>query len=241
MEIQTVREQGENDPTGSPESLLRFDETTLCDSAGQAVSKGQSDSKSTVRDILDAFLPPVPIEDGDGRFLRVSDEPATREDVVALQLLLDERLQIRQARETGICPVREELYSQTFDELIREIAIESPERGLMILRLRDEARMTIAAYQTLYNTSMGFGMRKAIQAERGLVEFQRAQSEKEVMKKRLQAEVEDLQNQCQETEKQYCEKRILLNKKRQDEKEFLKHQHAHLSQYLKQNSQQQEK
>ncbi len=34
---------------------------------------------------------------------------------------MDRKLQQRQARETGICPVREELYSQTFDELIRQV------------------------------------------------------------------------------------------------------------------------
>ena len=32
--------------------------------------------------------------------------PASREDVIELQLKLDERLQIRQAREVGLCPVR---------------------------------------------------------------------------------------------------------------------------------------
>lgn len=36
------------------------------------------------------------------------------------------------------------------DELIRQVTIESPERGLLLLRVRDEVRMTISAYQTLY-------------------------------------------------------------------------------------------
>jgi len=40
--------------------------------------------------------------------------PATRLEVVALQEELDRRLQQRQARETGICPVRRELYTQCF-------------------------------------------------------------------------------------------------------------------------------
>lgn len=35
-------------------------------------------------------------------------------DVVHLQEQLDLKLQQRQARETGICPVRRELYSQCF-------------------------------------------------------------------------------------------------------------------------------
>lgn len=52
-----------------------------------------------------------------------------------------------QARETGICPVREELYAQCFDELIREVTINCAERGLLLLRIRDEMHMTIAAYQ----------------------------------------------------------------------------------------------
>lgn len=54
-----------------------------------------------------------------------------------------------QARETGICPVREELYAQCFDELIREVTINCAERGLLLLRVRDEMHMTIAAYQVL--------------------------------------------------------------------------------------------
>jgi len=42
--------------------------------------------------------------------------PATRLEVVALQEELDRRLQQRQARETGICPVRRELYTQCFGQ-----------------------------------------------------------------------------------------------------------------------------
>lgn len=44
----------------------------------------------------------------------VSSTPATRLDVTNLQEQLDQKLQQRQARETGVCPVREELYSQCF-------------------------------------------------------------------------------------------------------------------------------
>ena len=84
---------------------------------------------------------------------------------------LDTKLQQRQARETGICPVRRELYSQVFDELIRQETINCAERGLLLLRVRDEIRMTIAAYQTLYESSIAFGMRKALQAEQGKAEM----------------------------------------------------------------------
>lgn len=45
---------------------------------------------------------------------KVSSTPATRQDVLTLQEQLDSMLQRRQARETGICPVRRELYGQCF-------------------------------------------------------------------------------------------------------------------------------
>jgi dynein light intermediate chain, axonemal len=95
----------------------------------------------------------------------VSPTPATRVDVINLQDELDKRLQARQARETGICPIREELYAQCFDELIRQITIQCAERGFLLVRVRDEIKMTIQAYQTLYESSIAYGMRKALMAE----------------------------------------------------------------------------
>ena len=80
----------------------------------------------------------------------VSHQPASRIDVARLREMLDQKLMERQARESGICPVREELFSQCFDEIIRQVTLNLPERGLLLLRVRDEIMMTIAAYQTLY-------------------------------------------------------------------------------------------
>jgi dynein light intermediate chain len=37
----------------------------------------------------------------------VSSNPPSREDVNTLQKMLDEKLVIRQARDSGICPIRE--------------------------------------------------------------------------------------------------------------------------------------
>jgi len=45
------------------------------------------------------------------------------------------------------------------------VTIECAERGLLFLRIRDEARMRIAAYQTLYESSLAFAVRKAVQGE----------------------------------------------------------------------------
>jgi len=41
-----------------------------------------------------------------------------------------------------------------------------------LLRVRDEIRMTLAAYQSLYESSIAFGMRKALIAEQRKSELQ---------------------------------------------------------------------
>ena len=146
-------------------SLVKYDtpqqQTTK---NGKAQKKQQSqplDNKqqSKTEDILNSILPPREWWADSNLWMQyVSATPATRLDVITLQEQLDQRLTQRQARETGICPVREELYSQCFDELIRQVTINCAERGLLMLRVRDEIRMTIAAYQTLYESSIAFGM-----------------------------------------------------------------------------------
>ncbi|KAJ8321979.1 hypothetical protein KUTeg_000450 [Tegillarca granosa] len=144
-------------------------------------------------EILNSILPPREwTESGQLWVQQVSSTPATRLDVVNLQEELDRRLQQRQARETGICPVRRELYSQCFDELIRQVTINCAERGLLLLRVRDEIRMTIAAYQTLYESSVAFGMRKALQAEQGKSDMEKKIAELEQEKRKLERDVNEL-------------------------------------------------
>lgn len=53
------------------------------------------------------------------------------------------------------------------------MTINCTERGLVLLRVRDEIQMTIDAYQTLYESSMAFGMRKALRAEQGKTDMEK--------------------------------------------------------------------
>merc|ERR1712216_591324 len=107
-------------------SLVKYDNPVLVNSARDKKSKGKgkgaalppvNDSKAPTQteDILNSILPPREwTEDGQLWIQYVSSTPATRLDVINLQEQLDLKLQQRQARETGICPVREELYAQCF-------------------------------------------------------------------------------------------------------------------------------
>ncbi|KAM7324338.1 hypothetical protein ACRRTK_016643 [Alexandromys fortis] len=230
--------------------------------------KGKLPSTSCVPDpakqaeeILNAILPPREwVEDTQLWIQQVSSTPSTRMDVVHLQEQLDLKLQQRQARETGICPVRRELYSQCFeeeegwfaigkghapsplplltlcvraeDELIREVTINCAERGLLLLRVRDEIRMTIAAYQTLYESSVAFGMRKALQAEQGKSDMERKIADLETEKRDLERQVNEQKAKCEATEKRESERRQVEEKKHNEEIQFLKRTNQQLKAQL---------
>eukprot|EP00878_Enallax_costatus_P023972 GHUV01025554.1.p1 GENE.GHUV01025554.1~~GHUV01025554.1.p1 ORF type:complete len:215 (+),score=51.64 GHUV01025554.1:235-879(+) len=187
------------------QSLVRYDNPTVVGSSAdkgkgaknRAAKKGplppveQKSGVTQTEDILNSILPPREwTESGQLWVQYVSSTPATRLDVINLQEKLDQQLQQRQARETGIDPVREELYSQCFDELIRQVTINSAERGLLLLRVRDEMRMAIAAYQTLYESSIAFGMRKALMTEQG--------------KGEMESHITTMEGQIKDLERQVC-------------------------------------
>lgn len=172
-------------------------------------------------------------EDSGQRWVQyVSSTPATRLDVINLQEQLDQLLLLRKAKETGICPVREELYQQCFDELIRQVTVNCAERGLLLLRVRDEIRMTINAYRTLYESSVAFGMRKALQAEQGKTEMQQHIRQLEKDKVLLERQVKEWMSKTEAIEKKEAERRKNDEKKFEEELAFLKKQNQQFKQEL---------
>ena len=192
------------------------------------------ESKPSTEDILNAILPPREwVENGKHYIQYVSHQPASRVDVARLRELLDEKLMERQARESGICPVREELFSQCFDEIIRQVTINEPERGLLLLRVRDEIKMTISAYQTLYQSAVTFGMRKQLQAEHGKADLENKIEELEARKIKLENKVTELKSKIDAIETRNKERKEIEQKKRDQEIDFLKYQENHLAKFLK--------
>jgi len=193
----------------------------------------ESKKQQQTEDILNNILPPREWQ-ATGQLWKqqVSSTPATRVEVVKLQEQLDTKLQQRQARETGICPVRRELYSQVFDELIREVTINCSERGLLLLRVRDEIRMTISAYQTLYESSVAFGMRKALQAEQGKVDMEKMILELQGEKKNLEQQLSAAKAKGEEIERREAERRAVEQRTHNEELALHKRTNAQLKQTL---------
>uniref|UniRef100_A0A0K2UIX9 33 kDa inner dynein arm light chain, axonemallike [Aplysia californica] n=1 Tax=Lepeophtheirus salmonis TaxID=72036 RepID=A0A0K2UIX9_LEPSM len=223
---------------GSSFSLVRYNNPVLIDkhptpTHSPTESSNSEKSKTETEELLDSILPPREWEE-EGQLWRqsVSSTPATRLDVINLQEQLDQKLQQRQARETGICQVRRELYAQCFDELIRQCTINCMERGLLLLRVRDELRMTLHAYQTLYESSIAFGIRKALQAEQGKADMESNISILEDEKMELERKVADLKHNCEIIEKRAAEQKLADEKNHAEEINFLKRTNQQLKAQL---------
>ena len=128
--------------------------------------------------------------------------------------------------------MREELYAQCFDELIRQVTINCAECGLLLLRVRDELRMTIAAYQTLYESSVAFGMRKALQTEQGKAEMEQRIQQLEAENKELERQVNEMKLKCEAIEKRENERRQAEEKKHKEEVEYLTRHSKQLKEQL---------
>lgn len=184
-------------------------------------------------EILNTILPPRTWEeDGQLWTQTVSSVPATRQDVVNLQETLDILLQQSQARETGICPVRRELYAQCFDEIIRQVTINCSERGLLLLRIRDEAVMSMDAYETLYCSSISFGMRKALQSQEGKEKLVEYVAQLEADKDAMEAIISDMKLRAEQNDRRNAELHAAEEKKHAEEIAFLKKTNAQLKAQL---------
>lgn len=117
-----------------------------------------------MKDVINTVLPPREWTTYHHQYFMqyASHSSSEREGIEGLQKKLDEALLQMQAKTEGVCPVREYLFSSLFDEIIRQVLINSPERGLMLTRVRDERKMTIAAHHSLYQDSVAFGNKKQV-------------------------------------------------------------------------------
>ena len=165
--------------------------------------------------------------------MKLSRHPAYSIQVRDLFKALDAKIKEREAREKGICPVREELYSQCFDEIIRQVTIECPERGLLLLKVRDEIKNTISSYRTLYESAILFGIRKQLESEVGKEALKQEINELERKKIDLINQKLELDNKIKQFEKENEERNKMDNSKREEESAFLRQQNENLDKYLK--------
>lgn len=118
------------------------------------------------------------------------------------------------------------------DELIRQTTVSCAERGLLLLRVRDELQLTLAAYQALYESSVAFGVRKALQAEQGKAHLEKRIAELEEENRELEKQVSEEKAKCEAIERQETERREIEEKKHSEEVLFLKRTNQQLKTQL---------
>lgn len=191
-----------------------------------------------ISETLNSMFPPKQWEENGHKFIQyVSPKSATREKSRDLFKALDAKLKERRAKEKGICPVREELYSQCFDEIIRQVTIDNPDRGLLLLKVRDEIKMSIASYQILYESAILYGIRKQLQAEDAREQLKKELEEKEKKNIELTNKKIELENKLKTLKKHFEERKEIEANKREKDITFLNQQKESLEKILKNISQ----
>ena len=187
---------------------------------------------------LNHMFPPKQWDENGHKFIQyVSPQPATRDKSRDLFKALDQKLKERRAKEKGICPVRQELYSQCFDEIIRQVTIDNAERGLLLLKVRDEIKMSIASYQILYESAILYGIRKQLQAEDQRTELKKQLEEKQKKNIELTNKKIALENKLLSLKKHFAERKEIEATKREKDITFLNQQRESLEKIIKNISQ----
>ena len=190
-----------------PETLLKYDDPIIIENLASTKKKKvfqptEPNPNQEMVDFLDTLLPPRDYIEGNYHMMQhVSVQPTSRSDVLKLEEQLDAMLKEKKARDKGICPIRHSLYEDCMNELIREIAIELPERGALLRDIRDELNLTIAAYNELYESSAAFGIRKAIHSEQDKADLKESNDKLEREIKQFEDKIADLQQRIEDAER----------------------------------------
>ena len=75
------------------------------------------------------------------------------------------------------------------------------------MRVRDEARMSIAAYETLYESSIAYGVRKALVAEQKRIDLDSKLRDLASSKRELAGQIDNLKKTIEMTQARANEKR----------------------------------
>ena len=153
--------------------------------------------KESLKNFLDSILPPKKVHEGGLIFYHfVSCDSAIVNDILKLNKNLQNQMKIRGAKESGICPIREELYNECFEEIIRQVTINCLQRGDLLNRIKLEMNYEINYYRNLYESLIACSLRKYLQERKKVIKLENKQ-------KTLEKEIAQLENEIKEKEELY--------------------------------------
>ena len=163
------------------------------DNEGHLGKKGRRYVAPTSSTLIEMTRNIIPNKILDGTEHTVDTSTKGRDDALDLEKALNESLEKFQVRPNPVCSSREVMFSETFDELIRQVTLERPERGLLLLRIRDEIRLTIQNHLEIFRETHNFGCEKLARAEVNYKELEDTLTAKQARKKDLTTRLSELQ------------------------------------------------
>jgi dynein light intermediate chain len=177
------------------------------------------------REVMNSLFSPVEFtENGVAYTQSVSISTVSRSDVQKLRIQLGNLLHTRAAKPRGVCLIRSEIYSQCFDEVVRQVTIDNNARGRLLARVRDHYRGVAHAHKELYESTLDWGNRKSIQVNLGVPDLRTYHEELKEHRRTLELRANDIQIKLDTLEKKLAENKALREKDRADEIAFLKRQ-----------------
>jgi dynein light intermediate chain len=177
------------------------------------------------REVINSLFPPIEFTENNTTYTQsVSISSVSRSDVQKLRTQLANLLQLRSAKPRGVCLIRSEIYSQCFDEVLRQVTVDNNARGRLLSRVRDHYRGLVRAHKELYETTLDWGHRKTMQVNLGVPDLRTYHEELKEHRRTLELRANDLQIKLDTLEKKLAESKSVREKDRADEITFLKRQ-----------------
>lgn len=145
------------------------------------------ENNSNIEEVLNTIISSLVSEDEGKIWLQTPVSfPATNIEVIRLKENLDKCLVRKGAKMHGVCHIREDLYFQCFDEIIRQVIINYKRRGLLLFCIKEHFKDTLKCYRNLFFINCAFGIRKEIKGDR--------------QKNELKLDINRLENECERME-----------------------------------------
>ncbi|ORC87567.1 dynein arm light chain, axonemal [Trypanosoma theileri] len=186
----------------------------------------------TAEQALARLFPPVPLQqqqqdgkekDSELTWMKVADiEHTSRLDAVCLREHLERRCKEENARPTGVvCMIREGIYTDGLREVIRQVTVLCPERGLLLAELATEMQQTTNTYDILFDSACQYAVRKAIERDlRSYLFDEKISLESEV--RRLENRVNELRAKHDGMTKRFEEQKQAELNRYEEEVKYLK-------------------
>ena len=195
-----------NQVQSDTESLIKYGQPEVVEiisnkKTKKPVAPVQANPQQALIDFLDQIVPPKKFNDGALDYVQhLSTQQTSRSDIIALEEQLENLIKTRKARMTGIDPIKSQLYDECFNEVIRQVAVDSTERASLLICIRDEIKESIDGYEKQYESITAHSIRSAIHKEQNKNALIKENEKLEAEIKAFEDRIADLKKRTEDAE-----------------------------------------